>query len=220
MASIKAGWKAFSARYVRFVEGQGFMIILAVCVAVIAGTALWTNQSSRLPPSPTSPALDATAAARQLQESLRDVSTPTPHPTQAPQAWQPPLERVSVLRAFNASRLTPSGVTGLWQLHDAVDLRCEEGEIICAMADGTVTAVSAKGLMGACVTIDHGQGVSALYAGMALHAGLRAGDPIVAGQTIGFGGNGVLDESDLPPHLHLRLTRNGQVIDPLTLLQP
>jgi len=218
MASIKACWKAFSTRYVRFVEGQGFMIILAVCVAVIAGTALWTNQAEQLPPAPTSPAMDATAAARQLQESLRDVATPTPAPTEAPQLWQSPLESVSVLRQFSGARLAPSGVTGLWQLHDALDLRCETGQIIRAMADGTVLSVSAKGLMGACVTIDHGQGVTAQYAGMELHAGLRVGDPITAGQTIGFGGNGVMDESDLPPHLHLRVTKDGQAIDPLTLL--
>jgi len=219
MASIKACWKAFSARYVRFVEGQGFMIILAVCVAVIAGTALWTNQAEQLPPAPTSPAMDATAAARQLQESLRDVATPTPAPTEAPQLWQAPLESISVLRQFSGARLARSGVTGLWQLHDALDLRCETGQVIRAMADGTVLSVSAKGLMGACVTIDHGQGVTAQYAGMELHAGLRVGDPITAGQTIGFGGNGVMDESDLPPHLHLRVTKDGQAIDPLTLLR-
>lgn len=219
MASVKAHWKAFSARYVRFVEGQGFMIILAVCVAVIAGTAVWTNQAEQLPPAPTSPAMDAAAAARQLQESLKDVSTPTPAPTQVSPMWQPPLETVSVLQGFEGARLVPSGVTGLWRLHDAVDLRCETGEIIRAMADGTVTAVCAKGLLGACITIDHGQEITAQYAGMELHAGLRAGDPVAAGQTIGFGGNAVLDETDLPPHLHLRVTRDGHAIDPLILLR-
>jgi len=73
--------------------------------------------------------------------------------------------------------------------------------------------------MGASVTIDHGQDISAQYAGMSLHAGLREGDPVQAGQIIGFGGNEVLDESDLEPHLHLRVTRNGSAIDPLSLLR-
>lgn len=219
MASIKSFWKAFSARYVHFVEHQGFMIILTVCVGVIAGTAVWTNQASQPVPVPTPPSGGAASAAQLQQQSLKDALTPTPAPTETPQQWGSPVETISVLRGFNAARMIQSGVTGLWQLHDAVDLRCQEGEPVRAMAGGTVTAVSSKGLMGACVTIDHGHDVSALYAGMAIHAGLRADDPVEAGQIIGFAGNGVLDESDLEPHLHLRVTRSGSAIDPLSLLR-
>jgi len=219
MASIKGFWKNFSAKYVQFVERQGFMIILAVCVGVIAGTAVWTNRSDVPVPIPTPPVGDASSVAQLQQQSLLDVTTPTPAPSAAPQVWHSPLETVSVLRRFDAARMVQSGVTGLWQLHDAADLRCAVGDPVRAMADGTVSAVSAKGLMGASVTIDHGQDISAQYAGMSLHAGLREGDPVQAGQIIGFGGNEVLDESDLEPHLHLRVTRNGSAIDPLSLLR-
>lgn len=219
MATIKGYWKNFSAKYVQFVERQGFMIILAVCVGVIAGTAVWTNRSDAPIPVPTPPVGNAASVAQLQQQSLRDVTTPTPAPSEAPQIWHPPLETISVLRSFDAARMMQSGVTGLWQLHDAADLRCAVGDPVRAMADGTVIAVSAKGLMGACVTIDHGQGIVAQYAGLSLHAGLREGDPAVAGQIIGFGGNEVLDESDLEPHLHLRVTRNGSAIDPLSLLR-
>jgi len=219
MAAIKGFWKNFSAKYVQFVERQGFMIILAVCVGVIAGTAVWTNRSDVPVPIPTPPVGDASSVAQLQQQSLLDVTTPTPAPSAAPQVWHSPLETVSVLRRFDAARMVQSGVTGLWQLHDAADLRCAVGDPVRAMADGTVSAVSAKGLMGASVTIDHGQDISAQYAGMSLHAGLREGDPVQAGQIIGFGGNEVLDESDLEPHLHLRVTRNGSAIDPLSLLR-
>lgn len=219
MATIKAFWKTLSKNYVQFVERQGFMIILAVCVGVIAGTAVWTNRSDGPVPVPTPPVGNAASVAQLQQQSLQDVATPTPAPSTAPQVWQAPLETISVLRSFDAARMVQSGVTGLWQLHDAVDLRCAVGDPIRAMADGTVTAVSAKGLMGASVTIDHGQGIIAQYAGLSLHAGLREGDPVEAGQIIGFGGNEVLDESDLEPHLHLRITRDGNAIDPLSLFR-
>lgn len=219
MASIKACWKSFAAWYVRFVERQGFMIILAVCVGVIAGTAVWTNQADEPAPVPTPPVNEAASVAQLLQQSLRDAATPTPAPTAMLQTWQAPLESISVLRAFDGARMVQSGVTGLWQLHDAADLRCAAGDPVYAMSDGTVVSVSAKGLMGASVTIDHGNGILVQYAGMALHAGLRQGDPVAIGQTIGFAGNGVVDESDLEPHLHLRVTRDGSAIDPLSLLR-
>lgn len=218
MSSIKARWKAFCTGYVRFVERQGFLVILTVCIGVIAGTAAWTNQARQPIPVPTPPVGDAASVAQLQQESLRDVATPTPAPTDAPTLWQMPLETLSVLRSFNASRLTQSGVTGLWQLHDAVDLRCNTGEQVRAMADGIVLDVGDSGLMGASVTLDHGRGVVIQYAGLAMGAGLRVGDPVEAGQAIGFGGNGVMDETDLGPHLHLRVVQNGQAADPLSLL--
>lgn len=220
MRTAKSLLKSFSARYVRFVEHHGFMIILTVCVGIIAGTALWTNQPEPSVPTPTTPAMDAALAAQLQQESLQDISTPTPAPTDPPRVWQPPLTTVSVLRGFDNTRLHPSGTTGLWQLHDGIDLRCSTGEVISAMADGTVLSVSNSGLMGAAVTIDHGQGMVIEYAGMSMLAGLQTDDPVAFGQTIGFGGNGVLDEADMEPHLHLRITKNGQAMDPLTLLKP
>lgn len=210
-------WKRFSAWYVQFVEHQGFAIILAVCVGTIAATALWANHTQEAAPTPTFPVDDAALAAQLQQESLQQAATPTPAPTAAPQVWHAPLETVSVLRSFDATRLQRFTLSGLWQLHDAVDLRCEQGAIVTAMADGTVTDVAEKGLLGACITIDHGDGILAQYAGMSLHAGLAVGDPVSAGQTIGFGGNGVVIEADQETHLHLRVTKDGQAIDPLSL---
>lgn len=212
-------WKRFSAKYVRFVERQGFAVILMVCVGTIAATALWANPARPAQPAPTLPVDGAALAAQLMQQSLQQAATPAPAPTEARQVWQAPLESISVLRSFDATRLRRSGVSGLWQLHDGVDLRCDAGDPIAAMADGTVTEAADKGLLGAWVTIDHGHGVLAQYAGMSLHAGLQPGDPVSAGQVIGFGGNAVMDEANLEPHLHLRVTQDGQAINPLSLWQ-
>lgn len=212
-----ARWKRFSAWYVRFVERQGFAIILTVCVGVIAATALWANGATPAVPAPTSPVDGAALAAQLQQESLSQVSTPAP--SAAPAAWVPPVESISVLRAFDGTRLQRSGVSGLWQVHDAVDLRCAMGDTISAMGNGTVVQATDKGIYGACVIIDHGGGLVAQYAGMSLQAGLQPGDPVSAGQAIGFGGNTMVDETNQEPHLHLRVTCDGQAINPLTLWQ-
>lgn len=217
MASIKSMFKRFSAAYVRFVERQGFLVILLACVGVIAGTAAWTHQTVTPDAAPTPPVGDAASAAQLMQQSLADVTTPTPAPTAAPVVWGKPLEVLSVLHGFDATRLRQSGLSGLWRLHDAVDLRCEIGDPVSSIADGTVLDVCEKGLLGASITIDHGHSIQAQYSGMSMTAGLRAGDPVSAGQTIGFAGNGVMDETDLGPHLHLRVTKNGEAIDPLSL---
>lgn len=218
MASIKAAFKSFAAKYTHFVEHQGFMVILTVCIGVIAGTAAWTNHAAAPTVMPTPPVSDAASVAQLLQQSLDQAATPTPAPTQTVPIWHAPLPEISVLRGFQASRMVQSGVTGLWQIHDGVDLRCQTGDPVYAMADGTVTAIAEKGLRGYCVTISHGQ-ITSEYAGMSLGAGLRVDDPIQAGQIIGFGGNGMMDETDMEPHLHLRILENGQAVDPIKFLK-
>lgn len=218
MKRLRAFWRRFSQGYVRFVERQGFAIILGVCVAVIAATAIWTRQErNQAQPAPTLPADGALSAAEMMQESLKDVATPTPGPTVSPQTYDPPLQQVSVLTDFDGARLAQSGVTGVWRLHDAVDLAAEAGAQVLAMSDGTVLDVHSRGVQGASVLIAHSPSITALYAGMTSVAGLAVGDPVAAGQVIGFAGNGMLDESDLPVHLHLRVTRDGVAIDPTLL---
>ncbi|MGN0747759.1 MAG: peptidoglycan DD-metalloendopeptidase family protein [Aristaeellaceae bacterium] len=213
-------WQRFSQGYQRFVEKQGFPIIMTVCVAVIVFSAVWSGRMETALPAPTPPVDQAQSAAQLQQQSLTDVTTPTPSPTPAPVIWRAPLDRISVLRSFDASRLQQSAVTGVWRLHDAVDLAAETGGLVYAMADGVVLACGEEGVQGAWVSLDHGGGVKATYAGMSLLAAIRAGDPVKAGQTIGFAGNGMVDETDLQPHLHLRVTRDGQAIDPLLLFVP
>lgn len=210
-------WKGLRARVNSFLEHQGFLIVISACVSVIIGTAVWTGRQETLPPSPTPPVEQGQSAAQLLQQSLQEAATPapTPAPTLAP--FQAPLAHVAVLRAFDDSRLTVSGVTGVYRVHDAVDLAAETGEKVLAMADGVVSDVQEKGVDGVCVVIGHPGGIETAYAGLSLCAALRPGDTVQQGQTIGFAGAGPLDERDGEAHLHLRVTRDGVAIDPLTL---
>lgn len=219
MARWKSFWRRFSKGYVQFVEKQGFFVIITVCIGIIAATAVWTNQAPQPLTAPTLPAGQAASAAQLQQESIKNVSTPSPAPTAAPPVWCAPLDTVQTLRSFDGTRLSRSGVTGVWQLHDAADLACSAGSPVYAMSDGVVVEIAEKGLMGAWARIRHSGGIEAQYAGMEVLAGIQPGDPVTCGQTIGFGGGKVLDETDLAPHLHLRITRDGQAIDPFFLLR-
>ena len=213
-------WKHFAQGYQRFVEKQGFPIIMTVCIAVIVFSAVWSGRMEASVPSPTPPVDQAQSAAQLYQQSIADAMTPTPLPSATPVIWRAPLEKATVLRSVNASRLQQSAVTGVWQLHDAVDLAADTGTLVFAMGDGVVLACGEEGVKGAWAVIDHGGGVIAEYAGMSLLSALQTGDPVQAGQTIGFAGSGMLDETDLPAHLHLRVTRDGQAVDPLLLFSP
>lgn len=214
---MKAAIHRMMEAYVKFVNKQGFPIIITLCVAVITGTALWTRQQEEIPASPTPPVAENVSAAQLMQQSLRDAATATPAPTEAPRQWGLPLDEIVVLTPFSRETMVQSGVTGVWAVHPGVDLSCQRGEKVYAIGDGTVLAAGQDKLQGAWLEIDHGDGVEVLYAGMALTADYIAGDAVRSGAVIGYAGNGMLEEAALGPHLHLQATREDQFIDPSTL---
>lgn len=217
---MKAALHRIKEGYIRFVEKQGFPIIVTVCVAVITATALWTGQQEEAYVAPTPPVAADISAAQLLQQSLREAATATPAPTEAPRLWTPPLEEFSVLQGFSTDKMVPSGVTGVWSIHAAADLQAERGAQVHAVSDGTVIAAGDDPLLGVWLRIDHGDGYESLYAGMALAGAYITGDEVDAGDVIGFVGDGLLEETDLGPHLHLAVTQEGQPVDPLRLFSP
>lgn len=213
---MKKAFKKVKDHYVRFVERQGFPIIVTVCVAVITATALFTRQSRTAYVSPTPPPVEHISAAQLLQQSLGSAATATPAPTAAPIQWCAPLETPELLRGFDVSTMICMD-SGIWAIHDAIDLATDAGAPVYAIGDGEVTAAGNDALLGAWLIIQHRDGFSSQYTGMALLNDYIPGDAVRKGDTIGFGGKGPLDEARLGSHLHLRVTKDGQAIDPSSL---
>lgn len=213
---MKKAFKKAKDHYVRFVERQGFPIIVTVCVAVITATALFTRQNQTAYVSPTPPPVEHISAAQLLQQSLASAATATPAPTAAPRQWCAPMDAPELLRDFDASAMVRLD-SGLWRIHDAVDLAAEAGTPVYAIGDGEVTAAGNDELLGAWLIIQHRDGFSSQYTGMAMLNDYIPGDTVRMGDTIGFGGKGPMDEVSLGPHLHLQVTKDGQVIDPFGL---
>lgn len=197
-------------RYRRFVQRQGYVVMTLVCAAVIAGSAAWTQRFNRSPKA-TSPPENAASAADLWQQRLRDAETALPSPT--PVAWHAPLAHWTVLQRFDLQALVRTGISGLWRVHDAVDLAAEIGTPVTALKDGLVLSIHENS-----VTVDHGDGYAAEYAGLDGIPAFQSGDSVRAGESLGTIGESPADERHLPAHLHLRVTRNGEVINPLSLL--
>ena len=188
-------------------EQWTFLLMALLCVSVIVGTA---------PP----PVSGDISAAQLLQQSLDSAQTATPAPTTAPtnRSVTMPLESMTLLRPFDNTRMRQSSATGLWALHDAADYAGAEGAKVSAMADGTVISCAESGVFGAYAEVDHG-GVLVRYANLSMLYAIRAGDPVRAGQTIGFIGRTMPEECDLPAHLHLRIVVGNTAVDPEKVLQ-
>ena len=103
-------------------------------------------------------------------------------------------------------------ITGVYKLHTGVDIGAPMGASFVAANDGIVTKAGYNGAYGNMVIIDHGGGVSTLYA----HGSqilVNVGDVVKRGETevLKVGSTGY----STGPHAHFEVRLNGVVTDPL-----
>jgi murein DD-endopeptidase MepM/ murein hydrolase activator NlpD len=109
-------------------------------------------------------------------------------------------------------RLDPA--TKQERLHEGIDIQASEGTPIRAVLSGVVASVRESPTYGKVMEIDHGGGISTLYAHcqeivVPASAKVNQGDVIAK---VGKTGNATA------PHLHLEVIENGRPIDPLRKL--
>jgi biotin carboxyl carrier protein len=108
------------------------------------------------------------------------------------------------------------GLRGRHHHHDGIDIDGTRGEEVRAVAAGVVVRAGSEGKYGKTVVIDHGDGVSTLYA----HASrllVRAGDAVEKGEAIAeVGATGNAHGT----HLHFEVRKDGRPVDPLPYLEP
>ncbi|MFC8583227.1 peptidoglycan DD-metalloendopeptidase family protein [Streptomyces sp. NPDC057217] len=109
---------------------------------------------------------------------------------------------------------TPFGKAGsMWSSgrHTGLDFPAAIGTAVKAVAGGRVSATGSTGPYGIHLTVDHGGGLTSLYAHLSQLL-TAAGAPVSAGQVIGRVG----DTGNVTgPHLHLEARRNGRAVDPM-----
>lgn len=107
------------------------------------------------------------------------------------------------------------GQRGRHRHHEGVDIDGDTGEEVRAVAAGTVVVSGSEGKYGRTVVIDHGSGLTTLYA----HASrllVHEGDRVGQGEAIAeVGASGNAHGS----HLHFEVRRNGRPVDPSPYLR-
>jgi murein DD-endopeptidase MepM/ murein hydrolase activator NlpD len=102
-------------------------------------------------------------------------------------------------------------ITGQRRFHAGVDLAVPTGTPVRAAAHGVVTAAGWRGGYGLAVVIDHGAGLTTLYAHLS-EIGVPPGAHVTAGQVIGAVGS---TGASTGPHLHFEVRVHGAPRDPL-----
>lgn len=99
------------------------------------------------------------------------------------------------------------------KVHNGTDWAAPIGTPVVAAFDGTILAAGNGGTYGNVVKISHPGNLESRYAHLSAFApGLRAGQPVKAGDLIGYVGT---TGQSTGPHLHFELYENGAAVDPL-----
>ena len=105
-------------------------------------------------------------------------------------------------------------ISGVRKLHTGVDISVGSGVKIVAAGKGVVILASWYGGYGHTVVIDHGGGLSTLYAHQSSLA-VSVGQSVAAGDVIGYVGSTGYSTG---PHLHFETRDFGVPVDPMPFL--
>ncbi len=86
---------------------------------------------------------------------------------------------------------------------------------VCAIYEGTVTAVEEDEMKGTCVTVLHQNGIVSIYSSLS-NVSLKVNDKVSQGQVLGKACESLMDV-EAGVHVHLEIKVNGSYVNPTTI---
>ena len=202
--------------------GRGYYIALALCLAAVGTIGYFALRERPVTVKQQEPAPTLDIQPAPTQPVVKPAPVVIPEPEPQPEITEPAELLPQVVSPLDGTTVTVFSMTELlydttmadWRTHDGIDVQAEEGAAVKTAAGGTVQSVTNDELMGTTVVIDHEGGYSTRYSSLQQDVPVTAGQQVVAGEVIGRVGTTSAAESQMGPHLHFSVSRDGAVIDP------
>jgi len=194
-------------------------------------------------PPPPPPRMTPPPPEPEMPEEPMPEPTPPPEPPAAtppettPQAGAaPPQPQVATFTPFSdydrmvwpvyGETVMPFSITSLvydptldqFRTNDNLRIAAHEGDAVRAGADGIVIEIGHNIRQGNYVTVDHGNGWIATYGQLMPYTLVSVGEVVRTGQAIGGVGQPSIFGSAHGTHVHLRIERDEQPINPYYVL--
>lgn len=208
-----------SRAFGRWLKNNLALIIIVSCVVAIVGIVLVATLTPDPPVVPVDTDVPNGQDTGIVDDPLIPIDEPITPPEQTSEVFLSPMENYTLGMTFtdNVENLFVFNNTlGRWESHRAVDLVAPTGTAVSSMKSGTVVKVGYSYGLGNYVEIDHGEGVVATYASLD-NVTVTQGQEVVGGDKIGETSETANYEFKDGAHLHLSVTVNGELVDPLPL---
>lgn len=106
-----------------------------------------------------------------------------------------------------------------WTTHLGIDIKANKTSSVVAAEDGTVKSIKTDPRYGITVIISHDDGYETVYANLMTADFVKEGDKVSKNQTIGTVGESASFEISDSPHLHFEILKNGENVNPTTLIK-
>lgn len=207
-------------KFVKFLRNHAALLLLIFCIVAITTVVLVVTLTRNNPVIPDEPVgTNPDDADKNKPDDSTDVNK-DPQPSQKEKIkvyFVSPVNYTSVSMEYTdgeESKFVFSSTLNVWQAHRGVDLAAADGTQVASMYDGTVIDVTETYGMGHIVKIDHGDNVIATYASLT-DVQVQKGQQVAKGEIIGSVSTSASYEFLDGAHLHLEITKDGEITDPM-----
>ncbi len=223
----------------KFLNGKGFYVALGICLIAI-GFSAWSgysafkatdgdkhteNDSSLIITPSSSAQQNSEALVNEEKEDIKyESDTESAEPVESATKAEAPAAKYflypvngEIIKDFSDTELQFSLTYNDMRLHTGIDIAADLKTAVNSSGDGTVIFAGKDELLGYTVKIDHGNNITAVYAGLSEALKVKEGDIVTSGTNIGSIGV-VTSECVDAPHLHLEFYDNSLPVSPLSLL--
>lgn len=145
-------------------------------------------------------------ANEDIEQKIKELQTPAGSYGTGVYSW--PLPGYSTISSDYYYRVNP--LTGSYEYHTGIDIPAPSGTQIIAADTGVVIVAGWSGGYGYCTVVDHGDGMSTLYAHQS-KLGVTVGQTVTKGEVIGYVGT---TGNSTGNHLHFEVRINGSHTSP------
>lgn len=124
-----------------------------------------------------------------------------------------------IAKDYAKDKLLYSETLEEWTTHLGWDIKADKTSVVKASASGKIKSIKNDPRYGLSIIIEHQDGYQTLYANLLSTEFVQVGEEVKQGQSIGTVGNTAAFEIADETHLHFEITKNGENVDPNTLIK-
>lgn len=124
-----------------------------------------------------------------------------------------------IIKEYAKDNLVYSETLEEWTTHLGWDIKADKTTVVKSSATGKVKSIKNDPRYGLSIIIEHQDGYETLYANLLSTEFVKVGEEVKQGQSIGTVGNTAAFEIADTAHLHFEITKNGENVDPSTLVK-